>query len=100
MSGKKIKINTSSKKNPIRLFSKALEIPPCMTGAGVKIETVSNKEASVEGCRGITEYYDNFIKINIGCGTVCFSGENLHIYSYNDQVALIKGIIKNIEYCI
>ena len=67
---------------------------------GVRIETFSNKEAIVEGCKGILEYSDEYIKLNVGCGNVGFFGTGLYAHSFSDETLVIKGRIKNIEYCV
>lgn len=67
---------------------------------GVRIEIYSNKEAIIEGCKGILEYCDEHIKINIGCGSALFSGVGLFAYSYFCETLVIKGKINSIEYCV
>ena len=67
---------------------------------GVKIEVYSNKEAIIEGCKGIIEYNEEYIKINIGRGSVVFTGKELYAYSYFCETLVIKGRINNIEYCV
>lgn len=67
---------------------------------GVRIETFSNKEAIIEGCKGILEYSDEYIKLNIGCGNVGFFGVGLYAHSFFNETLVIKGKIKNIEYCV
>lgn len=71
-----------------------------MLPGGVKIEVFSNKEAIIEGCKGIMEYNEDYIKINIRRGSMVFSGKELYAYSYFCETLVIKGIINSIEYCV
>lgn len=71
-----------------------------MLPGGVKVEVFSNKEAIIEGCKGIMEYNDDYIKINIGRGSIVFTGDELFAYSYFGETLVIKGRINNIEYCV
>jgi len=100
VSKRKIKVGCLKQKSNIDLFGRVFDIPPGMTGGDVKIELSSNREACVDGCKGIIEYYDTLIKLNIGNGTVSFCGKNLHISVYNANVAVIIGIINSVEYCM
>lgn len=79
-------------------IGRAFDLPPGV--AGVRIELFSNREAVVDGCKGIVEYYDNLIKLNIGNGTVTFSGKNMHIVSFGAEGTVITGKIDNVEYLI
>lgn len=67
---------------------------------GVRIETFSNKQAIIEGCKGILEYNDDYIKINIGCGFVLLSGKELYAHSFSQETIVIKGKINTIEYSV
>ena len=71
-----------------------------MLPSGVKVEVFSNKEAIIEGCKGIMEYNEEYIKLNIGCGSIVFTGKGLFAYSYFCETLVIKGRINNIEYCV
>jgi len=100
MTKRKIKIGTAKPKSSIDLFGRAFDIPPGVAGSNVKIELNANREACVDGRKGIIEYYDTLIKLNVGNGTVSFCGRNLHISVYNADVAVIIGTIHSVEYCM
>ena len=67
---------------------------------GVKVEVFSNEEAIIEGCKGIMEYNNDYIKINIGRGSIVFTGSDLYAYAFFCETLVIKGVINNIEYCV
>ncbi len=62
------------------------------------IALFSNREASVEGCRGIIEYDSNTIRLNCRGITVKFSGDNLCINNMNDGLACVTGTIVSVEF--
>lgn len=62
------------------------------------LETLGNREIIVEGCKGIAEYSENLIKLNTGTLIMGFSGEDLLIQSFDNGVAVIKGVIAEITF--
>ncbi|MBR5203022.1 MAG: YabP/YqfC family sporulation protein [Clostridia bacterium] len=63
-----------------------------------KIEMLSNREIIVDGCKGIVEYGENFIKINIGELTLDVVGLDLVIESFDGGVAIIRGKFTEINF--
>lgn len=62
------------------------------------IEFFGGCEVVIDGCRGILEYGNEAIKLNIGKGTIVFSGKELTMgYMANDSVQ-IKGRITSMEF--
>ncbi len=66
---------------------------------GAHIELFSNKEAIIDGIRGVLEYNDCYIKLNTGKGTLEFSGSMLEISSLDAEGLIICGKIEKIEFC-
>ena len=64
---------------------------------GPRIELLSDREAIVEGCRGIMDYDPGYIRMNVGCGTVAFCGENLYAQVYTGETMVIRGTIRTAE---
>ncbi len=91
---KKLKPDITSKREKFRLFGELPEL------SGPIIRVCSNREVSVDGCQGVTEYYDNRIKLKIPGGWVVLSGSGLAITSFSDTAALINGRLENIEFNI
>lgn len=63
------------------------------------IEILGNKECIIDGCKGIIEYNDTYIKLNIGAQLITFTGQDLSISSLNYENAVIEGSIMKIEFC-
>jgi len=79
-------------------ISAAFEIPPGSLGRGAQISLSSNREATVDGCRGILEYGGELVRINTGSGVVRFRGRGLQIKSLTHTQAVIAGFIINIDF--
>lgn len=62
------------------------------------IEFSGNKEAIVEGSKGILEYTTELIRINTGGMIVVFSGRGLNIKCLTTTSIVIKGYIKSVEF--
>lgn len=78
----------------------AINVPLAAMDRCPKIELIGNREAIVDGCRGVAEYGDNAIRLNISGGSVCFFGKNLEITCLYSNEAIIKGAISNMEFCL
>lgn len=63
-----------------------------------KIEMLSNREIIVDGCKGVIEYGENFIKLNIGELTLDVVGQDLIIESFDGGVAIIRGRFAEINF--
>ncbi|MBP3939413.1 MAG: YabP/YqfC family sporulation protein [Clostridia bacterium] len=63
------------------------------------IELVSDCFALVDGCKGVSEYDDNLITLNLGKKSVTFEGKNLTINSLSMEQAMVEGIITKVEFC-
>lgn len=64
----------------------------------VRVELLSNKQAVIEGCKGILEYSDCCIRLSADRLILKFSGQNLEIKCFTDNSAIIEGFLMSIEY--
>ncbi len=79
-------------------LGRALDLPPGIFSGGAHIRLVGDREATVEGCRGVLEYNAERIKLNIGCGTVCFCGRGLRLAQFDREHTCINGKIESVNY--
>lgn len=86
-------MNKNSKGNGITDFA----IGNLQTGA--HIELYSDREAVVEGIKGIIEYNDCYIKLSGGKYMLEFWGEKLEILTLSISGVVIRGNIKKVEFC-
>ncbi|MBO5421651.1 MAG: YabP/YqfC family sporulation protein [Clostridia bacterium] len=62
------------------------------------IEIISNCCALIDGCKGISEYSENKITLNLGKRNVSFQGNSLTIKSLSMEQAMVEGFIVNVEF--
>lgn len=63
-----------------------------------RIEIISNKRISVEGCYGIQEYTQEVIKINMPKGTLLIMGTDLEICLMQERGITVEGKIISLEF--
>ena len=63
-----------------------------------QIQLISNREALVDGCKGVIEYNEDFIRLNLGNMTVRFTGRGLQLRSMSEESLIIHGFIQSLEY--
>ncbi len=62
------------------------------------VDLLSNKEALINGCRGIIEYSDCDVKVNCGSLIIAFEGSDLSIKALSVEEITVKGEILKIEF--
>ena len=77
----------------------SLEIPSLTLKDCPRIELSSNTHAEIEGCKGITEYSDERVSLNLGCIGIIFKGSSLEIRHFNGESVIVSGNIICIEFC-
>lgn len=77
-------------------LSRNLDLPQDAVSGYAHIELSGNREAIIEGCRGVLEYSDCAIALNTGRQTVRICGCELTVVSMQNGQAVIKGIITSI----
>ncbi|MDR1564389.1 MAG: YabP/YqfC family sporulation protein [Oscillospiraceae bacterium] len=85
----------AGKKNSGRL---AQAFEENITGNTARIEFSGNREVIVEGCKGILEYDDTTIRLNLGRESVRFLGKGLSIGAMSGKIAVIEGYINSMEF--
>lgn len=100
MARKKERVKASAPARAAEKLGQVLELPPGTLTRGAHIELSSNREALVDGCRGVLEYDETKIRLNVGDGTVQFIGRTLEIRSLTQNQAVIAGFIRTIEFSV
>ena len=91
---KKLKTDIKPKKEKWNIFSALPELK------GPIIHICGNREVSVDGCRGVVDYYETLIKLRITGGFVTFSGTGLTVTTFTESTAVIEGDLQNIEFSV
>jgi sporulation protein YqfC len=63
-----------------------------------RIEMTGNREAVIDGCKGVVEYAENSIRLSLGEIVMSLSGDNLLIQSFDNDVVIISGQISDIDF--
>lgn len=65
---------------------------------GAVIEICSDRQITIDGCKGISEYSDFTIKIKTSNGLIAVSGRYLTIKYLSVSSVVIEGKILNVEF--
>ena len=57
-----------------------------------------NKQAIIEGCKGVVDYCEEFLKLDLGKLVLKISGRDLVIESYVYEELELKGEIVSVEF--
>lgn len=85
-------------KRQIPSAQRVLDLPEIVHADVPHIEMQGNREAVVDGCRGVLEYEEDKIKLNAGMCVLLFRGSDLTIKTYSDSLTEITGEIIAIEF--
>lgn len=97
---KKLKIEKGNKKEKFRLFRGfGGEFEKALLN-GSRIELFSNTQIIVEGCLGVIEYNDNYLKLRLSQGALVLMGDNFDIVSFEEKTIFVKGKISSLEFAV
>ncbi len=85
-------------RNGIKNLNKLLELPQEIISNEPKVTIQGFYEALIENHKNISEYEENFIKVNTFTGCVSFFGNNLRLRQMAKEDIIIEGNIEKIEY--
>lgn len=94
---KKIKLPKKKTKEKLHFFDYN-DTPSLGEIKSTHIELFSNKRALVERCKGVFEYNDTLVKLNLGGKSGIFIGKNLKITSLEGKNLVITGEIETINF--
>lgn len=79
------------------LLTKSLEEPAAFL-TEARVELLGNRQAVVDGCKGIIEYSDTCIRLSVPRLILKFTGTGLEIRALTDSSAIVEGTILSLEY--
>ena len=79
-------------------LTQELEIPQAALRGVSHMELSGNREAIIEGCKGVVEYDEGIIRLNLGKNIVRFTGTGLSIRTLTLEQAIITGNILSIDF--
>jgi len=80
-------------------LGETMELPRTAVTGDAHIELMGNREALVDGCKGVLQYDEGCIRLNTGRTVVCFSGSDLSITALQMEQAVITGTILAVSFC-
>lgn len=98
--GKKLKIERSEKSTKWNLFKMDSAILDNDLIKGPHIELFYNNQAVIEGCIGVYEYNDTYLKLRLSKGALILNGEAFDILTFEDKTITVKGKINSLEFCL
>ncbi len=82
-----------------RFIDRALELPVGTVSGGANITLCSDREVTVDGCRGVISCSEDYIKLSLGGRAVGIAGRTLTIKSLTEREIIIFGCIRSVEFC-
>ncbi len=67
---------------------------------GANIEIFSNKKMIIEGCHGIVDYQNDYLKLKLKKGFINIFGKNFLITTFEEEKIVVNGDIVSIEFCV
>ena len=96
---KKYKIEKSGKKVKWDLLGKNDDFSANMLSAS-HIEIISNTSLTLEGCLGVYEYTDAFLKLKLSRGSLIICGTDFDIVLFENKQISVRGKISSVEFCV
>lgn len=87
-----------SKEEIVKKFTEEMQLPESAITDSFRIEFRGNTDVVIEGCKGIVEYEESGISLNLGKMIVRFSGADLEISSFYEEQAILKGTVAEMEF--
>lgn len=96
--GKRLKIEKGKKKEKWQLFGEAL--PESEYISGPYTEILGNNRISIDGCLGVFEYKDTYLKLRLKKGSLILCGSDFDIVFFENRLITVKGKISSVEFCV
>ncbi len=92
------KIKTPKAKNKWRLLRLNEEANDSEMLGTAHIEIFGNGKISIEGCLGVYEYKDTYLKLRLIKGSLILCGTGFNITYFENRTISIKGKISAVEF--
>ncbi len=96
---KRIKLEKSKKKEKWNLFGSEEQLLDTEILKGAHIEIFSSGRLVIEGCLGVYEYNENYLKLRLSKGALVVCGTGFDISSFEGKTITVKGKISTLEFC-
>ena len=96
---KKLKIEKSNKKTKWNLSAIDKPQSPHLLSCS-RIELIGNNFLTLEGCHGVLEYTDTYMKLRLSKGYLILCGNKFDITLFENKLISIKGDFSSVEFCV
>ncbi len=96
---KKLKIEKGKRREKWNIFS-SKDVFDSSVLSDSRIEIFSNKRLVLEGCLGILEYNENYLKLRISKGALVLEGLDFDIISFELGTMIIGGDFLRLEFVV
>ncbi len=97
---KKLKIEKVKKKNGWNLLSYEDGFLDKDMLTSPHIQIFGHGKINIEGCYGVFEYTDSYLKLKLQKGALILCGSGFDIVFYEDKLMTVKGKISSVEFCV
>lgn len=80
------------------MLCEKLDLPLSVVGDLSYMEILGNSKVVLDGCKGVLEYSEESVCLNLSRGTIRFCGSGLCLRALNFEQAIINGQINTIEF--
>lgn len=96
---KKLKIEQGKAKEKWNISGLAESIIDKDMIAGPHIEIFGNSNIIIDGCLGVFEYRDEYLKLKLQKGALILCGSGFNIVVFEEKQITVKGKISSVEFC-
>ncbi len=97
---KKLKIEGNRKKQKWHLLSSNNDFFENEIINGPNVQILGNSKIIIEGCYGVFEYRDTYLRLRLKKGSLVLCGENFDIIFFENRAITVKGKISSVEFCV
>ena len=97
---RKMKIERQKKKEKWKLLRYADDIFESNALFAPHIEIFGNSNINIDGCVGVYEYNDTYIKLKLAKGALILCGNGFEISLFEHRMITVKGKISSLEFCV
>ncbi len=97
---KKLKIEKRRKKRSWHIFGYGEELFDKDMITGAHTEIFGNGKINVEGCLGVFEYTDTYLKLKLQKGALILCGADFDILLFEEKLITVSGKISSVEFCV
>lgn len=95
---KRLKIESKAKKEKWKLLGLSDTGIEKEMMSSAHLEIFGNSKINIDGCLGVYEYKDTYLKLRITKGSVIICGSEFNIVYFENRLISIKGKISTVEF--